>query len=248
MKSFNYVLGMLIASPWLVLCSSGGLAAEPPKYEPITAYQAQEVEGWKVLVNKGLLEREPELAARSLRMLETQLYLVTQRVPEPVVKQLREVTFWLEENEPNHPGLVYHPDPGWLRNHDINPQKAKCIEIANARNFIHWAKDQPWAILHELAHAYHHQFLPDGFQNAEVRLTFEQAQREGLYDEVLHISGRRRKHYALTNEKEYFAESSESYFGTNDFSPFVRAELREHDPRMYRLLERLWKPQQPSEE
>ena len=29
---------------------------------------------------------------------------------------------------------------------------------------------------------------------------------------------------------EYFAEASEAYFGTNDFFPFVRIELRRHDP------------------
>ena len=39
---------------------------------------------------------------------------------------------------------------------------------------------------------------------------------------------------------EYFAEASEAYFGTNDFYPYVRSELRRHDPRMYHLLERLW--------
>jgi Mlc titration factor MtfA (ptsG expression regulator) len=46
--------------------------------------------------------------------------------------------------------------------------------------------------------------------------------------------------YAMSNAKEYFAESSEAYFGRNDFYPFTRAELKEHDPQMYDLLERLW--------
>jgi len=26
----------------------------------------------------------------------------------------------------------------------------------------------------------------------------------------------------------------------NDFYPFVRAELNEHDPRMYQLLKKIW--------
>ena len=38
----------------------------------------------------------------------------------------------------------------------------------------------------------------------------------------------------------YFAELSEAYFGTNDFYPFVRAELKEHDPRGYALMEKAW--------
>ncbi|MEE8389889.1 MAG: hypothetical protein V3S14_03710, partial [Anaerolineae bacterium] len=45
--------------------------------------------------------------------------------------------------------------------------------------------------------------------------------------------------YALKNDKEYFAESSEAYFGTNDFFPFVRAELRRHDPEMCALLKKV---------
>ena len=47
------------------------------------------------------------------------------------------------------------------------------------------------------------------------------------------------------NAKEYFAEASEAYFGTNDFYPFVRAELKKHDPEMFRLLEKLWHPVAP---
>ena len=44
----------------------------------------------------------------------------------------------------------------------------------------------------------------------------------------------------MTNPPEYFAESCEAYFGTNDFYPFVRAELQRHDPVMYELIERAW--------
>jgi len=30
------------------------------------------------------------------------------------------------------------------------------------------------------------------------------------------------------------------YFGTNDFYPFVRAEIMAHDPQMHKLLKKLW--------
>ena len=48
------------------------------------------------------------------------------------------------------------------------------------------------------------------------------------------------RHYGLSNHKEYFAEAAEAYFGVNDFYPFVRAELKEHDPRMFSLMEEFW--------
>ena len=62
----------------------------------------------------------------------------------------------------------------------------------------------------------------------------------GLYDEVLLNRGDATRHYALTNPKEFFAEMSECYFGTNDFYPFVRKELELHDPETLRLLEEIW--------
>ena len=44
----------------------------------------------------------------------------------------------------------------------------------------------------------------------------------------------------MTDPMEYFAELSEAYFGTNDFFPFVRAELKNHDPEACKLLRKLW--------
>jgi hypothetical protein len=95
-------------------------------------------------------------------------------------------------------------------------------------------------VLHELAHGYHHRFLDGGFGNAEVRSVFEQAKATGLYEAVLRIDGREARAYAVTNPMEYFAEASEAFFGTNDFYPYVRSELRRHDPGMYELLGKLW--------
>ena len=40
--------------------------------------------------------------------------------------------------------------------------------------------------------------------------------------------------------KKFFAEMTESYVGVNDFYPFVRAELQEHDPKTYALMEKIW--------
>jgi hypothetical protein len=44
----------------------------------------------------------------------------------------------------------------------------------------------------------------------------------------------------LTNEKEFFAEMTEAYFGVNDFFPFTRAELHDSEPDIYVLLREIW--------
>jgi hypothetical protein len=208
-------------------------------YDPTDRYVERHIEGWKVLVNKRLLREENrDLGDRALRLLEDHLYRITRVVPPAAVKKLRRIPIWVELAERHHPCMVYHPSAGWLREHDMNPDKAESVEIANANNFLSWTIDQPWMVLHELAHGYHHQVL--GHDNADIRACYDEAVRSKSYESVLRIDGTRTRAYALTNEKEYFAESTESFFGTNDFYPFVRAELKQHDPRMYDLLKRLW--------
>lgn len=68
----------------------------------------------------------------------------------------------------------------------------------------------------------------------------EKAKTAKTYESVLQIRGKKERHYALNNTWEYFAEATEAFFGTNDFYPYVRAELKEHDPEMYQLLRQVW--------
>jgi hypothetical protein len=223
----------------LLLLLAPAVTPAKPAFDPTAAYEVRHVEGWEVLVNRRLLDREHrDLGARTLRLLDDHLYRITRVVPPAALASLRRIPVWVELAEPHHPCMCYHPSAGWLRAHGMNPQKAGAVEIANARNFLSWTKVQPWMVLHELAHGYHHQVL--GFDNAEVRACYKSAVDDKLYDSVLHYDGKKVRAYALTNEKEYFAEATEAYFGSNDFYPFVRAELKEHDPRAYALLEKVW--------
>jgi len=47
--------------------------------------------------------------------------------------------------------------------------------------------------------------------------------------------------YAMTNDQEYFAETTEAFFGRNDMEPFTRDELEKFDPEMFALLKQVWK-------
>ena len=93
---------------------------------------------------------------------------------------------------------------------------------------------------HELAHAYHDQVL--GFEHPAIIAAYDKAKAAGNYEEVLAHTGRRVRHYGLTNHKEYFAEGTEAFFYRNDFYPFVRAELGVHDPTLLKLLTEIWEP------
>lgn len=216
------------------------------KYDAVDRYAERQIEGWRVLVHRDLLAADrAELRERTLKLLSDHLFRITTQVPEAAVVQLRTIPIWMEVAHPKHPCMCYHSDAGWLRENDMNPAKAGGVELANCENFLTWTKAQPWMVLHELAHGYHHQFLPEGYENPEVLAAYHSAKQARRYDSILHNNGRKEKAYAMNNQQEYFAEQTEAFFGTNDFFPFVNAELREHDPLMHELLQKLWNTKSP---
>lgn len=198
------------------------------------------VEGWAVKVDPILLQpRNSNLLDSSLAALGNHLQRAKFILHNDKIKSLQAIPIWLDfENKLEV--LQYHPSARWLAQNGHNPALAKHVHVPRASQLldpVQWAK-HPYAIMHELAHAYHDQIL--GYDDAEVIAAFRQAKNSGSYDSVLAHDHRQAKHYALSNVQEYFAESTEAYLGVNDFYPFVRAELKQHDPRMFSLMEKVW--------
>jgi len=230
-------LALLLAVTVLSLASPHLLAVEP--WDPSSAYPERRIEGWRVRVNQKLdCDEQRTLCDDTLKLLADHLYRISRVVPAAALAKLRQVPIWVELAHPKHKCMCYHPSPVWLREHDMNPEKAGAVELANAATFLKWTREQPWMVLHELAHAYHHQVL--GHDHKELQECFQRAVASKQYESVLYFNGQRKRHYALNNVQEYFAEASEAFFGTNDFYPFVRAELKEHDPALFDLLRHLW--------
>ncbi len=213
---------------------------ETPK--PFIKHTAQEIEGWNVMVDVALLEGPAQpLGSRALRILSNKLFEIKDVVPAEKIKRMQEVTIYLDHKH-ELGAMQYHPGAGWLRDHGYDPKMVKAVHIPRAEGLVGVQRRnrQPWAVLHELAHAYHDQVL--GFDHEPVVQAYDRAANDKIYESVLIIDGKQTRHYALTNHKEFFAELTESYFATNDFFPFVRAELREYDPRTYSLLHEIWGP------
>lgn len=216
------------------------LAAQDSKPNiPTDQYESRVIEGWTVRVNKDLLGEKEELGKQALRLLEVRLFEVTLTVPARPLVELRKVPLWLGINDYIEERACYHPSAQWLREHGLNPDKAKAVEIGNAASFLKEARYQPMMVLHELCHSYHDRVL--GFDHPVILKAYAKAKESGIYDSVLRINGHKEKAYAITHPHEYFAEACEAYFGTNDYYPFVRAELREFDPELYKILDEVWK-------
>lgn len=208
------------------------------EYEPTSNYEVQNIEGWTVYVNRVLLNQEKEVGDKILRLLQVKLYDINRVVPSPAIEELHKVPIWVEFKHKRFRCACYHPSRKWLSEHGVNPEKARSVEIANAATFLKWTHEQPSMVLHELTHAYHHCVV--GHDNPDILAAYKRAVESKSYEAVLRYNGRMERAYALNNAKEYFAELTEAYFGQNDFYPFVRAEVKQHDPQMYEVLEKVW--------
>ncbi len=230
---------------WIALMAAVAAAERPaprppaPEYEPSTGYTQRDVAGWTVHVSARLVEQD-ELCRRTMVLLETKLHEIAHVLPVEALGKLREIPIWMELDDPPFPCACYHPSKAWLKEHGLNPDKARAVEIANAATFLQWTRQQPSMVLHELAHGYHDRFLEGGYGNGRVAAVYEKAKESGGYESVLHWNGKHQRAYAMNNPQEYFAELTEAWFGTNDFYPFVRAEVVEHDAPGAELLKTLW--------
>ncbi|MBM4034279.1 MAG: hypothetical protein FJ291_21240 [Planctomycetes bacterium] len=230
--SFLVALGVAVAG------EAQPKAPRPPD-GPTAHYEPRQLRGWTLRVHKDLLEEKNQpLLDESLKELDNHLYRIERVVPAKALEELKKVVLWLEYDNPKGRHAHYHPSVGWLKANGYNPDKAKAVEIGSARNFLNAVRHQPWMVLHELAHSYHDRVL--GFEHPKVKEAYDAAKKSGTYDKVLIWNGQVGRHYAMTDQKEYFAENTEAFFGTNDIYPFVKAELKQHDPAMHALLAELW--------
>ena len=212
--------------------------AQDRAFDPQSAYLEQSIHGFTVLLNPQVLA-DARAAAEVRAELARQFGEVTEVLPPSAVSALQKVRVWVEWSKRHDGGAEFHVSQRWLEQNGYNPAKAGGIEISNSLNFVSWSRaEQPCMVLHELAHAYH--ILVLGENNPEIAAAYRQAVERRLYESVDYVGGGKKRAYALVNEKEYFAELSEAYFGRNDYYPFTRADLQQHDPVGYALVQRLW--------
>lgn len=113
------------------------------------------------------------------------------------------------------------------------------VNIRSASQFLHLLRgSQPMALCHELAHAVNQ--LEFNGRNDDVVAAYREALRSEVYQHVPQNGSQPKRAYALTNADEYFAETTEAYFGYNDFYPHTREDLQRFDPTGYALMVKIW--------
>jgi hypothetical protein len=186
-------------------------ANKKPTPSKPTSHTERKLEGWTIRVDDRLLTGpHGPLGNQALRFLESKLSDIKAVVPKDKLTKLQAVVIVLDLTHGNLGPMQYHPSAGWLKANGYSADLAKCVHLPRAadlptkRNI----NEQPWVILHELAHAYHDQVL--GFDEPRIREAYERYKKSGRGDKTLLYNGKRVKHYALTNEKEFFAEMTEA--------------------------------------
>lgn len=227
------------ATPRPVESSSKPKPAGAVRFNPVV----RDIEGWKVHLEPALVDGEHgELGAKARAMLANHLQRIKILIPAGPLAKMQRLEIWLEHSHPTLKAKQYHPSRDWLVANGHDPRLVRKVHLPQARDLL--SREQmlkhPAVILHELAHAYHDQVL--GFDHPEILAAYDKAKAAGNYEEVLAHTGRSVRHYGLANHKEYFAEGTEAFFYRNDFYPFVRAELKEHDPALENLLMKIWEP------
>lgn len=210
-----------------------------------TSHTTRTIEGWTVHVDDRLLTGpgpDQELGNRALKLLANRLFEITGVVPADRLKRLQQVPIWLDLSHGELFAAQYHPSADWLKENGYDTAMAKAVHLPNVKDFLNptTQHQQPWMVLHELAHAYHDQVL--GFEDPQIHDAWRRFVDSGKYKSVLHMSGRMEPHYGLKDEHEFFAEMTEAYFGMNDFYPFNGVELAREEPELYELLKTIWGP------
>ena len=235
-------LGLCLGAQAAQADSAAKLTPEPPKP---TSRSERAIEGWNVRVDDRLFQPPNEaVGTRILKNLEARLSDIKAVVRPHCLAKLQGVTIVLDLSHGKLRPMQYHPEADWLVENGYAADLAHCVHIPVATALLEprQINVQPWCLLHELAHAYHDQVI--GFDEARIRDTYARYKASGHGDSALLITGDHVRHYGLTDHKEFFAEMTEAYFGTNDFFPFNRAELMTAEPDIYQLMTAIWGPVQ----
>jgi hypothetical protein len=211
--------------------------SEAKRPTPAEDYERIEREGWKIFVSPKLVRQKPRARQEMIDVLSNSLRVIRAAIPMQAVQHLVTVPIWLEYGNKERPAGEYHHNAQWLSEHMI-VEKLKGVQFSY--KLVQWIDDQPSLVLHELAHAYHFEVLTLGYK--PINLAYERACKSGIYESVkrFNTGGKFQRSYALTNPVEFFAELTESYFGTGDYYPFTREQFEALDPESAAVISEAW--------
>ncbi|HEX3869147.1 MAG TPA: hypothetical protein VHV77_01795, partial [Pirellulales bacterium] len=208
-----------------------------------TGRKLRMIEGFTCVLSDEMVENleSSKYKVKPIDVLSQELKAISEIFPPDAVKMLRGLLIWIDWDDqvPTSNGrgmsLAYYYPGGQQQaiSEGKHPLTSKNITIVTMKSLTQSSQrgDRPWGslLLHELTHAVHDQWV--GRENPAIKAAYAQAMERKLYDPNM---------YCSTNEKEYFAELTCSYFNLADFYPHNRSDLKKHDPIAHQVMEQVW--------
>lgn len=231
---------LILALP-SALCLCLCLASRPAAaqgFVPTSDYQKQKASGFTLYIAPDVAAQGKQSRA-ALSLLRTKLADATKALPQPAVAELSKVAIFVESKSQSETCVGYHPAVETLSPTQVNPDKAQAIEIGALSCFFEKANgDEPMVLVRELALAYQDRVL--GWDLPEINAVWQRARKSGRYDLVPYVTGGMLPPPSMASPQFFFAETSESLFGKNDFFPFHREDLVRYDSDACAAVAKAW--------
>lgn len=228
-------------------------AGLPLKTIPIITkkYNKCIIENFKIYYQENVFNKYPKL----MDILTKDLTKINLMINNDILNIMHSVSIWLNiSSNIGHPngkikgyGLTFHHDPEWMKQNGIMLEKCRNIEIYSANDYMEWRICQPLILFHEFVHSFHC-FI--GRERNDIKRAYNLAMKNHLYDMVQHIARKDkitnqeiiiyRRGYAAMNHYEYFAQMTEAYFGSCNYYPFNKLQLKQYDNIAYQLCNKIW--------
>lgn len=200
------------------------------EYLPIDGYSIP------ITVEKKLLDTAPKTLTLAAKKLSSNIEKACTIFTKAICVQFNQINYFIfTGNESRtggrHGGQWYFP-----KGNSTSEKFDHSIVIRSAYDYLRYSDDAAlMTAIHELSHAYyylHYRRLYKSNINA-----YQNALEKKLYTNVENSRGGNiEKAYALTNEREYFAELAKIYWLHNHYFPFKREDLRSYDPEGYLMI------------
>lgn len=211
--------------------------AEP--YTPTSQYTVRSFHAFRVLIHPDVV-RNNNVNERLLQHLDKQIAVMARTLPPFALAKLQRISIWIEPNSDQYAG-VYHRssnnNAATMRHFGYNPDKIGAVTMI-AEHIFKLSAERPGVLLHEFAHAYHD---TNGARfQADIDKAYAEAVRSGAYQNVPIGGGKTGAAYAITNDREYFAELTAAYFDLGTMTPRTKADLKQRDAMGFELMRRVW--------
>ena len=209
-------------------------------------YHTHQIQGFSVHVAAEDASDYPEKAESVVWFMRARLKQMVEVIPLNKIKLLRQVDIWINDD---------WEEDDLCRACYVHQSYSSNVAFFNARagdiifRDFDILLDYAWcctygAVLHEMAHAYHDQFLEDGYYNDDIDDLYDDAVDSGDYESVRVMypwwEDQNDEHYGLTNAREFYATMTETFFlGYRTFPHNIR-DLHNHDRAAYNLILNSW--------